>query len=146
MKNKWIKVRFESEVINARISDDLHRRFKTICGREGKSMSDKLRNWIVLYVHEHERGNPQTILFPRQEDSLIYKMLEEDASQDDFPLSQIRRNKTIQLAQFINNNPRLNRVEAIQTFALQNGHRVETVREWYRLLESVSRMNKGGIQ
>ena len=138
MKEKSIKITFGNDVLNVRVTADLLRRFKAICVREGEHMSEKIRKWIMLYVHEHEMGNPQTVLFPKSEETLLYQVLSEKQV-DEFPLSVIRKRKTIELAHFINDNPQLSRSQLIQKFALMHGHRVDTVREWARLLDSVSR-------
>ena len=101
-------------------------------------MSDKFRDWAVLYTNEHEKGNPQLLLAPREEKSLLQQVLE-DEPVDDFPLTAVRFSRTRKLAKFLNDNPSLPRSVAIQRFALEHGHRVSTVRRYARLIDQVSK-------
>jgi hypothetical protein len=40
----------------------IYQEFKEICFREGESVSEKLREYIMRYVSIHAHGNPQLIL------------------------------------------------------------------------------------
>jgi len=78
------------------------------------------------------------LLMPREESSLLEQVLSESADKE-FPMTRIRREATVKLAKFLNENKHLKRSNAIQLFALQNGFRVETVREYVRLIDSQAR-------
>jgi len=50
------------KVTSIKVDEELWRRFKMICVREGVPMHDHIREWIADYVEKHERGNPQQTL------------------------------------------------------------------------------------
>lgn len=41
-------------ILNVKISDELHKRFKIACVHEGKEMSEVVRAWIEKYVEKVE--------------------------------------------------------------------------------------------
>jgi hypothetical protein len=127
-------------LINIAMHPQIRHRFKTICDREGETMSRKIRQWILFYLAEHEHGNPQAILFPRAKDSLLKHMLDEGI-EPKFPFAEARKHKIILLAKYVNDHPNVQISDCIQQFALQHGHRVDTVRGWYQLLSRQARVH-----
>lgn len=60
--------------LNIEIDRYLKEKFRVICDREGETMSKKVRKWVIQYILEHEKGNPQTLL--QSDPSLLEIMLE----------------------------------------------------------------------
>lgn len=129
MKNAIVQVRFHSE---------MRRRFKAVCDAEGETMSDKIRLWAAIYTNEHEKGNPQLLLKPREEVSLLEQVLSEKTERE-FPMTIIRKRVTIRLAKFLNANTHKSQSDNIRMFALQNGFTVDKVREYVQLIDSQAR-------
>jgi len=138
MKDAFIQIKFGGELINVRINPEIRRRFKAICDAEGESMSDKIRKWIIIHIYEHEKGNPQSLLAPREEKSLLEVVVGE-AVPLEFPMTKVRRSRVLLLAKFLNANPGMKKDAAIKLFALRYDHRVSTVRRYARLLGSIKR-------
>lgn len=138
MKDAFIKIKFGDEQINIRINPEIRRRFKAVCKAEGVSMSDKIRQWTILYIHNHEKGNPQLLLAPRKEKSLLEEVIGEKVPLE-FPMTKVRRERVVLLAKFLNDNPKMRKSDAIKLFALKHGHRVSTVRRYARLLQNIKR-------
>ncbi len=140
MKDSIVKVEFGDESVNVRFNSEILRRFKAICEAEGESMSDKFRQWTIIYIHEHEKGNPQLLLAPREEKSLVEQILEDDAKQPkEFPMTRIRREIVSELAKFVERYPNLSRPTVVKRFALIHGFTVDKVREYIQLLDSQTR-------
>lgn len=129
MKDALVQVRFHPE---------MRRRFKAVCKAEGESMSDKIRLWAAIYTNEHEKGNPQLLLTPREEVSLLEQVLSEQ-SEREFPMTKIRKAVTIKLAKFLNAHSDRSSSDNIRLFALQNGFTVDKVREYVQLIDSQAR-------
>ena len=134
----------EDDQLVLRIHPDIKRRFKMVCGREGDDMTHKIRRWIYLYLQEHEKGNPQTLLEPKNEleqlesknrESLLRQVLDEKL-EPEFIFNRIRREVIVELAKFLNEHGDMKRSDAIQLFALRHGFRTDTIREYVRLLDS----------
>lgn len=143
MKDAFVQVKFGNEVLNVRVHPETRRRFKAICDAEKVSMSDKIREWLIIYTHEHERGNPQKLLSPRNEKNLLEQLLDEEQLKPaEFPFNRMRREIMIKLAKFINANPEIGRSEAIQRFALQNGFTVDRIREYVGLMDSQAKRRR----
>jgi len=129
MKDAIVQVRFHPE---------MRRRFKAVCDAEGETMSDKIRLWAAIYTNEHEKGNPQLLLMPREETSLLEQVLSENVEVD-FPMTRIRKAITIKLAKFLNEHRDNSSSDNIRLFALQNGFTVDKVREYVQLIDSQAR-------
>ena len=129
MKNAIVQVRFHPE---------MRRRFKAVCDAEGETMSDKIRFWAAIYTNEHEKGNPQLLLSPREESSLLEQVLSENVEVE-FPMTRIRKAVTIRLAKFLNEHRDRGSSDNIRLFALQNGFSVAKIREYVQLIDSQAR-------
>lgn len=138
MKDSWVQVKFGNKLVNVRIRSEILRRFKVICETEGVSMSDKIRQWIILHIYDHEKGNPQLLLFPRKEKSILEEVIGEKVPLE-FPMTRIRRERVFLLAKFFKDNPEMKRADVIHLFAGMYGHRVSTVRRYARLLHNIQR-------
>jgi len=78
---------------DVRVWSDAYKRFQVVCRREGKTVSQKVREWILVYLKEHEGGNPQTLLVPSlPKDSLLKDLLDEDAGRGLMPLERRKEN------------------------------------------------------
>ena len=138
MKDKFIKVTFGDECINVRMTSEIRRRFKAVCDAEGESMSSMFRRWAIIYTYNHEKGNPQLLLSPRKETSLLEEVLS-DVPDKEFPMTRIRKAITIRLAKFLNKHKDNSSSDNIRLFALQNGFTVGKVREYVQLIDSQAR-------
>ena len=128
----------KKNVIQFRIWSDAHERFKVVCKREGKTVSQKIREWILAYLKEHEAGNPQTTLVPcLPKDSLLMELLEDDTSKEMIPLERRRENMKW-LENVVRKHPgKLDLAQLIHMFSRMSGLKPETVQDYVKTLRII---------
>lgn len=125
--------RYQYPLFAFRIHPAIHKKFKEICVREGDTMTRKIENWIIQYINEHEKGNPQSKLVPK-EPSLLEQIVAEDHSEEIIsPQSGKRMKREKVLAEWLRLNPGKSRAVGFK-FAKDYGLTLSKVEEYMREL------------
>lgn len=120
--------------LTVRIHPIIYQHFKEICIREGDTISSKIRKWIIQYVAEHEKGNPQLRLdnLDLKPHSIVEELFEE---KEDFmtPTVEARR-KRLEILEFnLQRHPHQSTQVAI-AFMKKTGLKARTVEGYMRVL------------
>lgn len=120
-----------------RIDPYLRDKFREICSREGETMSRKIRGFIIRYVVEHEKGNPQTKMDVQGSDSTPGPSLLEQVLREDkgfmSPYVEWRKAQLEILEANLNRYPRHPRKVAM-AFMRETGLSERKVEEYMRIL------------
>ena len=128
-KREWSPPR-----LSIRIHPVVYQHFKEICVREGDTISSKIRKWIIQYVAEHEKGNPQLRLdnLDLKPHSIVEELLGEE---QDFttPTVEARRKRLEILEMNLKHYPKQPTNVAI-AFMKKTGLKARTVEDYMRVL------------
>lgn len=121
-------------LLNVDVNPHVLRKFKLICVREGETMSEKVRKWIVDYINEHEKGNPQIRLDNlemKNSSSLLEQVLEKQASDNITPALSERKRKLGVIRDNLELHPK-NPVEIAKALMKEWGCKAETMEQYMR--------------